>query len=140
MDENEEYVRAMWENAKLDDHTECCGCLGCVDEDGLYRVITETRYFPWAKTPATAWSAAREYTDTRKEEIRQLRRQIEWCQAGLSDWFYPIYWHWNEDEQEEESVIRIRASNARDDVTGRLVVARLESALAELCRGWKGEA
>lgn len=83
------------------------------------------------------WAAAAEFVRDRLEQIRQLERQIEWCKAGLSDWYDPIYWHWDENEREEESVVRTRASNARDDVTGRLIVARLESALAELRRGMK---
>lgn len=135
---NREFVEQHWEKArccfqpKRSDYREMVYWWVLADGKGP---LCESVY----RSEQETWSAAAEFTRERIEEIRQIRRQIEWCEAGLSGWFDPIYWHWDQNEREEESVVRSRSSNAREDVTGRLIVARLAAALADLQRGMRGQ-
>lgn len=69
------------------------------------------------------WSAARAFTEQRKEEIRQKQREIEWVQMFTAAW----------DENHDNS----ESGFMRDNATGYRIEAVLESQLADLKRGMK---
>lgn len=108
MDENGEYVRANWEWAHYLPNFRCV-----VISDGNQATDPSTRF-----DGPEAWAAAAEFTRERLEQIRQLEEDCAMGRRLLS-----------EAAEFDE--------NSRDSCIFSRILARLESALADLKRGMR---
>lgn len=126
MSSDEEFVRAHWEQPELTDHTICCA----EDEsDAPYRVQIGLIVCKWAASPEGAWSAAAAYTRERLEEVRQLRREVDYMRR---EWQTVSVW------------VDVDMTDGNSDVDGvrdlhvcSRILSRLESILADKLRGMR---
>jgi len=85
------------------------------------------------------------YTEQRREEIRQLREEIEWMQGaachGLDRLLLEMQPWWEEEYMVNETDLSNQAESVvywvRVVCANRRILARLEAALAEKLQGWK---
>jgi hypothetical protein len=70
MEQDEQFVREMWVDCCVEDHSTCCGPFEPI------RVRMTDSMSRWAATAEQAWSAAAEFTRERLEQIRQVEEEV----------------------------------------------------------------
>jgi hypothetical protein len=76
MEQDEQFVREMWVDCCVEDHSTCCGPFEPI------RVRMTDSMSRWAATAEQAWSAAAVFTRERLEQIRQVEEEIEWLNSN----------------------------------------------------------
>ena len=111
---DEEMVRERWSvDCGVEDHRACCG-------PASWRAVIEGVWTRWHESESSAWSAARAFTEARREEIRQVREEIIYMQLCI---------------EEQHDACGVEGCGCED--AAQRTLGRLEAHLQGLLRGWK---